>query len=236
MLVEADAAQEAIERVRAEPQGIVRVSCPSPLLYFQVGEMVVRFLAECPKVEVHLESTSRPVDVIREGFDVAIRARFPPLEESDLVMKVLAESPQRLVATPAVLQGLSRPFVPADLSTLPSLAWGSSHLEHEWSLEGPNGATARIPHRPRFISEDMATLRLAALRDVGVVQLPTIVVRKDVSGESSSMFCPNGLPGQLSFTQYFHRAGDSSPPCVLSSDFLAAEYSVLSRAEAQDRR
>ena len=91
MLVEADAAQEAIERVRAEPQGIVRVSCPSPLLYFQVGEMVVRFMAERPKVEVHLESTSRPVDVIREGFDVAIRARFPPLEESDLVMKVLAE-------------------------------------------------------------------------------------------------------------------------------------------------
>lgn len=143
----ADAAQEAIERVRAEPQGIVRVSCPSPLLYFQVGEMVVRFMAECPKVEVHLESTSRPVDVIREGFDVAIRARFPPLEESDLVMKVLAESPQRLVATPAVLQGLSHPFVPADLSTLPSLAWGPPHQDHEWRLEGPHGATARIPHR-----------------------------------------------------------------------------------------
>ena len=64
-------------------------------------------MAECPKVEAHLESTSRPVDVIREGFDVAIRARFPPLEESDLVMKVLAESPQRLIATPAVLEGLS---------------------------------------------------------------------------------------------------------------------------------
>ena len=143
MLVEADAAQEAIERVRAEPQGIVRVSCPSPLLYFQVGEMVVRFMAERPKVEVHLESTSRPVDVIREGFDVAIRARFPPLEQSDLVMKVLAESPQRLVATPAVLKALSHPFVPADLSTLPSLAWGPSHQDHEWFLEGPSGATAR---------------------------------------------------------------------------------------------
>jgi DNA-binding transcriptional LysR family regulator len=93
--------------------------------------MVVRFMAERPKVEVHLESTSRPVDVIREGFDVAIRARFPPLEESDLVMKVLSESPQRLVATPAVLEGLSHPFVPADLSILPSIAWGPPHQEHE---------------------------------------------------------------------------------------------------------
>ncbi|MGO4837609.1 LysR substrate-binding domain-containing protein, partial [Rhizobiaceae sp. 2RAB30] len=134
MLVEADAAQEAIERTRSEPQGIVRVSCPSSVLYFQVGEMIARFMAECPKVEVHLESTNRRVDVIQEGFDIAIRVRFPPLEESDLVMKVLAESSQRLVASPALIQGLSRPLLPADLGGLPSLAWGPAHNEYEWSL------------------------------------------------------------------------------------------------------
>ena len=107
MLVEADAAQEAIERIRGKPHGIVRVSCPSSVLAFQVAEMIARFMAVCPDVEVQLESTNRRVDVIREGFDVAIRVRFPPLEESDLVMKVLAHSPQRLVAAPAMLGALS---------------------------------------------------------------------------------------------------------------------------------
>lgn len=236
MLVEADAAQEAIERVRAEPQGIVRMSCPSPLLYFQVGEMVVRFMAECPKVEVHLESTSRPVDVIREGFDVAIRARFPPLEESDLVMKVLAESPQRLVATPAVLEGLSHPFVPADLSTLPSLAWGPPHHEHEWFLEGPNSATARIPHRPRFVTEDMATLRLAALRGVGVVQLPTIVVRKDVSEGKLVDVLPEWAPRTAIIHAVFPSRRGLLPSVRAFLDFLAFEYSALSRAETQEGR
>ena len=114
MLVEADAAQETVERLRSEPRGIVRVSCPSSVLYFQVAEMVARFMAECPKVEVHLESTNRRVDVIREGFDMAIRVRFPPLEESDLVMRVLADSAQRLVASPRILEHLDRPLVPAD--------------------------------------------------------------------------------------------------------------------------
>ena len=51
-------------------------SCPSSLIYFEVGEMIARFMAECPKVEVLLESTNRRVDVIREGFDLAIRVRF----------------------------------------------------------------------------------------------------------------------------------------------------------------
>ena len=232
MLVEADAAQEAIERARAEPQGTVRVSCPSSVLYFQVGEMVARFMAECPKVEVHLESTNRRVDVIRESFDMAIRVLFPPLEESDLVVKVLAKSTQRLVASPAVLEGLSRSIVPADLSALPSLAWGPPRQEDEWRLEGPNGATARIPHRPRFISEDMVTLRLAALRGVGVVQMPTMVIRKDLSDGALVDVLPDWAPRTGIIHAVFPSRRGLLPSVRALLDFLAAEYAALSRAEA----
>src|SRR5271154_5471484 len=104
MMVEAEAAQETIDRVRSEPQGVVRVSCPSSLIYFEVGEMIARFMAECPKVAVLLESTNRRVDVIREGFDLAIRVRFPPLDDSDLLIRKLADSPQCLAATRSVLK------------------------------------------------------------------------------------------------------------------------------------
>lgn len=231
MLVEADAAQEAIERVRAEPHGIVRVSCPSSVLYFQVGEMVARFMAECPKVEVHLESTNRRVDVIREGFDMAIRVRFPPLEESDLVMKVLAESMQRLVASPALLEGLSQRLVPADLSALPSLAWGPPHRDYEWLLEGPNGATAQIPHKPRFITEDMVTLRLAALRGVGVVQMPTMVVRKDLSEGALVDVLPEWAPRTGIIHAVFPSRRGLLPSVRALLDFLSAQYAELSRAE-----
>ena len=44
MLVEADAAQETIDRMRSEPRGVVRVSCPSSLIYFQLGDMIARFM------------------------------------------------------------------------------------------------------------------------------------------------------------------------------------------------
>ena len=149
MMVEADAAQETIDRMRTEPQGIVRVSCPSSLISFEIGEMIARFLEQYAKVAVLLESTNRRLDVIREGFDLAIRVRFPPLEDSDLVIRKIADSPQCLVASPSVSEAFSRPLVPADLASLPSLGLNPAGLEHEWQLAGPDGATATIPHRPQ---------------------------------------------------------------------------------------
>jgi DNA-binding transcriptional LysR family regulator len=103
MLVEAEAAEQVIAQVRAEPRGVVRMSCPVALLNSQFGALIARFMVLNP-VEVHLESTNRRVDVIAEGFDVAIRVRFPPLEPTDLVMRRLDESTQCLVASPALIQ------------------------------------------------------------------------------------------------------------------------------------
>ena len=59
MLVEAEAAQEAIEVTRSEPRGIVRMSCPVALLDARVGEMIADFMVEYPRVEVHLDATNR---------------------------------------------------------------------------------------------------------------------------------------------------------------------------------
>jgi DNA-binding transcriptional LysR family regulator len=229
MLVEAAAAQEVIDRTRSQPQGIVRISCPSSLLYFQVGDMVARFMAKCPKVEVQLESTNRRVDVIQEGFDIAIRVRFPPLEESDLVMKVLAESRQCLVASPEVVRHLSRPAVPADLSALPSLSWVAPHQEHHWKLDGPDGAAALVRHHPRYVTEDMVALRLAALRGIGIVQMPSMMVRDDLRAGTLIDVLPGWAPKPGIVHAVFPSRRGLLPSVRALLDFLAENYAVLSR-------
>lgn len=231
MLTEAEAAQEVIDRSRAAPQGIVRVSCPSSVLYFQVSEMIARFMAKWPKVEVFLESTNRKVDVIQEGFDMAIRVRFPPLEESELVMKVFAESTQRLVASPDLLGKQFRPVVPADLAGLPSLAWGPHHRDYEWRLEGPVGETTRVPYRPRLITEDMVTLRLAALAGVGVVQLPAMMVSEDLASGRLIDVLPSWTPRAGIIHAVFPSRRGLLPSVRALLDFLAKEYAALSSRE-----
>lgn len=228
MTVEAEAAQDAIDQMRSEPQGVVRVSCPSSVIYFQVGEMIARYMAECPKVEVMLESTNRRVDVIREGFDLAIRVRFPPLDDSDLVIRKLAESTQRLVASPSLFKHPSRALVPADLSAFPSLGWELTQDAHEWRLTGPNDAVATIRHKPRFVTEDLAALRLAALRGIGVCQFPSFIVQDDLDAGRLIDVLPGWAPRAGIIHAAFPSRRGLLPSVRSLLDFLVKQYEALS--------
>ncbi len=224
MLVEAESAREAIERTRSEPQGVVRLSCPSMLSHYRVGAMVSRFMLACPRVQVQLEASNRPVDVIAEGFDLALRVRFPPLESSDLVLRMLGDSPQRLVASPAFVQHLKLPLVPADLHDLPSMDWHRPPRHYAWRLEGPNGALAEIPHAPRFITDDMGALRLAALAGIGVVQLPQMVIEQDLrDGRLLDLLPDWGTPGGIVHLVFPSRRG-LLPAVRRLIDFLVQEF------------
>lgn len=224
MLVEAEAAQDVIERSRAEPQGVVRLSCPPALLCFQVGDMLARYMTLSPRVTVHLESTSRRTDVIAEGLDLAIRVRFPPLEESGLVMRTLAPSTQRLVASPGLLAGMPRPLAPADLASLPSSDFAPPNREHQWCLEGPDGATALVAHRPRLITDDMIQMRLAALRGIGVVQLPTMMVDRDLAAGALVDLLPDWRPRSGIVHAVFPSRRGLLPAVRGLIDHLAAEF------------
>jgi DNA-binding transcriptional LysR family regulator len=230
MLVEADAAQETIERTRSEPRGIVRMSCASAVLYFQVGEMVARYMAGHPRVDIHLEVTNRQVDLISEGFDLAVRVRFPPIEESPLIMRVLAESPQRLVASPSLLRDFAQAPVPADLAKLPSLDLGPPHGEMIWRLDGPQGAAALVSHAPRFIANDMVALRFAALEGLGVAQLPLMMVRKDIEEGRLIEALPQWAPKSGVVHAVFPSRRGLLPAVRSLIDFLAEEYGKLSQA------
>lgn len=221
MLAEAEAAEQLIAEMRAEPRGVVRLSCPVALVSSQFGALIARFMVENPAVEVHLESTNRRVDLIAEGFDVAIRVRFPPLEPSDLVMRRLDESTQCLVASPALVA--TAPKSPADLHGLPSLDLGPPRRDHQWRLEGPDGQTATVPHRPRLATDDMAALRQAAIAGVGIVQLPTMMVWQDIDDGRIVHVLPEWRPRAGIVHAVFPSRRGLLPSVRVFLDFLARE-------------
>lgn len=184
MLVEADAAQEAIEMTRAEPCGVVRLTCPIGLLDSTVSSMLARFMMQCPRVDIHLEATNRRVDLVDEAVDLAIRVRRFPLDDSDWVMRHLGERRQCLVASPELLNEVGEPQLPVELIQLPSLWLGQPHQEFNWVLESAEGSSVTVEHKPRFITLDMIALRCAAVAGVGVVQLPKMIVRDELQRHS----------------------------------------------------
>lgn len=227
MLIEADAAQEAIDLLRAEPHGIVRVTCPVALLHACVAAMLAEFMVQNPRVEIHLESTNRRVDVIAEGIDVAIRARTPPLEDSGLVMRMLAERSWCLVASPTLCERYGLPTVPAELTHLPSLDLGPPRRDHLWQLEGPAGALAAIAHHPRLVTDDMIALRAAAVAGVGIVQLPAMVMGEEVrSGRLVKVLPQWTSKGGVVHAVFPSRRG-LLPSVRKLIDFLASRFESL---------
>src|SRR5690606_29725715 len=139
------------------------------------------FMALNPAVAVHLEAGNRRVDPVAESIDLAIRVRQPPIENSDLVMRVFAERRQCLAASPSLLEQHGLPATPADLADWPSLGHGTPRDEHVWQLRSPGRSPLSIRHRPRFISNDMLTLRMAAVAGIGVVKLPAMFIVNELA-------------------------------------------------------
>jgi len=224
MLIEAEAAQQAIERTRSEPRGIVRLTCPIALLDTRVGAMVAEFLLRHPQVEVHLEATDRRVDVISEAVDIALRVRTPPLQDSGLVLRTLAQSSQCLVGAPQLLRRVGMPVAPSDLTALPSMDLGSPQTAHVWSLLGPEGAQASIHHHPRLITRGMIALRLAAIAGVGIVQLPSQMVHDELAAGTLVRVLPEWAPRIEIVHAVFASRRGLLPSVRALLDFLAGRF------------
>ncbi len=175
MVVEAEAAQQAVEQLRSEPVGTVRLSCPTAMAQFYVARLVAEFMRRHPKVRVELDASDRLVNLIEERFDIALRARDSGLNDPGLVARRIASGRFVLVCSPAYAAGkppIEEPEQLAALDTIGALAAGQ---EQNWTLSAGDGRSARVTLRPRLLCTDLALQYQAALGGVGVALLPVRV-------------------------------------------------------------
>lgn len=227
MLEEARFAEQVVAEQQAAPRGIVRLSCPVGLLSFQFGRLLSAFMDRNPDVILHVEGINREVDVIAEGFDLAIRVRFPPLAASELVMRHIDESTQCLVAHPSLVH--TQPVSPADLARMPSLGHGPATRAHRWSLRRDDGQTAVIPHSPRLVTDDLSLLQRAALQGIGVVQLPTQQIWNDLAAGRLIAVLPDWRPRSGIIHAVFPTRRGLLPSVRALLDFLVAECATQRR-------
>src|SRR5260221_613326 len=182
LLDEAQAAKDAMSQILASPQGLVRISCPTGLLQGGVADALVRFLAQQPRVRIALDATNRRVDVVDEGLDIALRVRKPPLEDSDLAMRAFGPDEVILVASPELIAAHGEPQTLEDIARMPTLSMGSADERSTWRFLGVDGEPAELTHSPRLCTDDLFTLRRAALQGIGAVLVPRLLVAHDLEG------------------------------------------------------
>jgi len=180
LVAEAAAAREAVDRTTSQPQGLIRFSCPVGLLQSNVARVVSDYLERNPLVRVQIDATSRRVDVVEEGLDLALRVRQPPFEDSELVVRPLAVTRVVAVATPEFFARHGHPRTVGDISQLPTLSMVQTAEKHVWRFKDPDGKEVSVAHVPRLSVDDLNTLQTAALQGLGLACLPWFMVAADV--------------------------------------------------------
>ncbi|MBL9039310.1 MAG: LysR family transcriptional regulator [Archangium sp.] len=169
IVAEAHDAELAIASMQGTPRGLLRVT--TPLAFDVLGPMVSSYLARYPDVQVHMVCTDRVVDIVDEGFDLAVRAGR--LADSSLISRHLGSGHNVVVATPHFLKKHGTPKRPQDLERLPALVFGAGADRGRWKLLRKDDEVT-INVRARFVTNDFGVLQASALAGIGVALLPVV--------------------------------------------------------------
>ena len=194
MREDAEAAEEAVAQAQTEPRGTIRVACAVTLAQTTIGPILPRFLARHPQVKVDLRISNRAVDLVEEGFDVALRVRTTLDDSGSLVVKHLGITRTLLVASPAQLARQGTPATTADLARMDTVAMSAVDGRTVWELVGPDGAAWSFRHQPRYVADDLLTLKLAVTSGIGACLLPDYMCSDELHERALVPVLPGWAP------------------------------------------
>lgn len=224
MLAEAHAATEDAVSLGGEPRGLVRLSCPVSLAQSLLAPLLPGFLARHPQVQLRVLSSNRRVDVIGEGFDVAIRVRDKLDTDAELVARSFGPKRVVLVASPAFLAEHGVPRAPQELASLPVLSLFEHEGDQTWELYDRACAKTAVSVRPRLVSGEFRVLIEAALQGTGVAWVPESACVAELRSGKLQVVLPDwGLPQGILHFVYPSRRG-MLPAVRALVEFLADAF------------
>ncbi|EJL58638.1 transcriptional regulator [Rhizobium sp. CF122] len=188
MLEGLDEVEAAIGNVTVHPRGILKLSAPvwaaSPWFVDRLAEYNQRY----PDVCLDMNLSNRIVNLVDEGFDIALRATSPDRLDPGLIARPLTNIKFHLMASPDYLERAGRPKEIAELNGHALLRFSGINLGNSMTLEGPDGAH-KVTFRTVMLSENETLLQLAALRGIGLVFLPEWIAAPNIiSGQLETVF------------------------------------------------
>lgn len=172
-------AEDSITGYSEEVRGTIKLTMPVVSAQFVLNEALANFCYDYPNVNVDLSIDNNVVDIIGEGYDIAIRTAH--LEDSSLIARRLLDSTWIVCASPKYLSNKGTPQTPKDLSHHNCLVYQYEGTGSEQWLFKQNEQEYFIKVNGSFRSNNLSSLREAALSSLGVVYLPKALIHQDIS-------------------------------------------------------
>lgn len=218
---------EKVTRDRqSTPRGHLRISAPVSFGQDRLTEALASFLKEHPGISIETKLTDRFVNVVNEGYDMAIR--IGKLEDSSLIARKLMPISICLFASPSYLEQYGTPTCPEDLLNHQCIVDINHRGRNNWHFETPEG-TRMISVKGQYITDSADSCRRMALCGLGVGQIPEFIVKEDLeSGRLVRLLTDIGQPEHNLVALYPHsrHVATKVRVCV---DFLARYFGQQGR-------
>ena len=201
--------------------GLLKVSVPLSFGVKHLARLWAGFMAAHPQVSLDVNLSDRVVDLVEEGFDLAIRiARLP---DSSLISREIATTRLVLCASPHYLEQRGTPRKPSELREHDVIAYTLLAMGDQWSFEGPDGAVT-VKVVPRLRSNNGDTCIVAALNGAGIILQPTFLVGEHLAAGSLVEFLPGFRSMELGIFAVYPTRKFVVPKVRLFIDYLAKSF------------
>ncbi|SEL38143.1 transcriptional regulator, LysR family [Sphingomonas palmae] len=190
MVAEARGAEELAHDAAAAPVGRVRLAAPASFGIRNVAPLVAEFLAAHPGIEIELHLSDARVDIVAEGFDVALR--IADLPDSSLRARRLCTVAAHLVAAPSYLAAHGTPTHPAQLGEHRLL--GYTNITGPWRFRGPGGADVSVKAEGPLSANSGDALVAALVAGLGIARLPAFILGDTLTSGKVVPILPEWTP------------------------------------------
>jgi DNA-binding transcriptional LysR family regulator len=218
LLAELDEAEAELTSRHDEAIGQLRINVPVSYGLLRLAPLWGAFMARHPRVTLEVTLSDRVVDLVDEGYDLAVR--IARLADSSLVGRRLSSTRMVLCASPGYVARHGAPDRPSALARHAVLAYSLLSTGDTWRFEGPDGSES-VRTQPRMRTNSGDTCRAVALRDQGIILQPDFIVGEDLRSGALVELMPRWRAGELGVNAVYPSRRHVPPKVRLMIDFLA---------------
>jgi DNA-binding transcriptional LysR family regulator len=210
----------SLSELQNRPTGLLRINAPVAFGQLYMSPLMFRFRRLYPGLAIDLTLNDRYVDLVQEGIDVAIR--FGELSDSQVVARSIGRVTRVCVASPAYLRARGVPKSPADLLSHNCITYNYL-FTNEWQFESAQGpTTTRVAGD--FRANSALTIRLATLEGIGIANMPSVFVQKEIDEGSLVRVLAEYGPPPVEIHALYPSARFLSSKVRLFLDFVRDEF------------
>lgn len=232
ILADLEEAERAASNVNATPRGVLKVSAPFSFGTAHAAPAIAEYLSTHPEVSVELALNDRFVDLLEEGFDIAIR--IGELPDSTLIARRLIETQAVLCASPQYLQRHGEPRSLHDLAYHNCLIYSLSGRRGEWHFLDADENEEVVSVSGRFTANNGDALRVLALRGEGIVRLPVFIVEADLAAGRLVRVLPRYEAKKIPVHAVYPHGQFLSAKVRSFVDFMAAHFAKMPLRAGED--